>query len=67
LRATGTPLTDPRNSVTTPRVDAFAAVSFDPSHFFAAAADRIARSDPGRDRLRFLIGHGVRESDPFPT
>jgi subtilisin family serine protease len=35
LRSTGIPLTDPRNSVTTPRVDAFAAVSFDPSHFFA--------------------------------
>jgi subtilisin family serine protease len=33
LRDTGTPITDPRNSVVTPRLDALAAVSLDPSFF----------------------------------
>jgi subtilisin family serine protease len=36
LRSTGKALTDPRNQVTTPRVDAFAAVTQDPTRFFAA-------------------------------
>ncbi len=34
LRATGALVTDPRNGVTTPRLDALAAVQFDPSTFF---------------------------------
>jgi subtilisin-like proprotein convertase family protein len=34
LRATGTPITDSRNGVTTPRLDVLAAVQFDPSVFF---------------------------------
>lgn len=34
LRATGTPITDPRNGVTTPRLDVLAAVSLDTSDFF---------------------------------
>lgn len=34
LRATGAPITDPRNGVTTPRLDALAAVSFDAVDFF---------------------------------
>ncbi len=34
LRATGALITDPRNGVTTPRLDVLAAVQFDPSAFF---------------------------------
>ncbi|MGE5276280.1 MAG: S8 family serine peptidase [Acidobacteriota bacterium] len=34
LRATGTSITDPRNGVTTPRLDALAAVSLDAGRFF---------------------------------
>ncbi len=34
LRASGVPITDPRNGVTTPRVDALAAVRFDTSRYF---------------------------------
>ncbi len=35
LRSTGKPITDPRNGVATPRLDALAAVSLDTSRFFA--------------------------------
>jgi subtilisin-like proprotein convertase family protein len=35
LRATGTPITDPRNQITTPRLDALAAVSLDSGRLFS--------------------------------
>ena len=34
LRATGSPITDPRNGVTTPRLDTLAAVTFDSTTYF---------------------------------
>jgi len=37
LRATGTPITDPRNAIATPRIDALAAITLDPNSFFSAA------------------------------
>ena len=59
LRSTGTPITDPRNGVTTPRIDTLAAVQLDPSTFFPFLGSR-AR-DPRRQRVGDR--HGRRSPD----
>jgi subtilisin-like proprotein convertase family protein len=46
LRATGTPLTDPRNALVTPRIDLLGAITLDPNSFFSAAQSALPATIP---------------------
>jgi subtilisin-like proprotein convertase family protein len=60
LRSTGSPVTDPRNGITTPRVDAFAAVRLPAASFGASAGSAVPIPDGTGSAVATLTLSGLR-------
>jgi subtilisin-like proprotein convertase family protein len=60
LRSTGLPVTDPRNGIITPRLDAFGAVRFPAASFGASAGNTVSIPDGAGSAVATLTLSGLR-------